>query len=101
MIPENSPMRMSLTPSHGLAVSVTEMAEAEVETEREAEEETDETGDYPSTSTLSSSEIESCRGSELDSGNPRVATLQSRLKRLTASDLARKRRLQTDCPPVG
>ena len=76
---------------------MTEMAE--VETERE--EETDETGDYPSTGTLSSSEIESCRGSELDSGNLRVATLLSRLKRPTASDLARKRRLQTNCPPVG
>ena len=80
------------------SLCVTEMAE--VETERE--EETDETGDYLSTSTLSSSEIESCRGSELDSGNSRVAaTLLSQLKRPTASDLARKRRLQTNCPPVG
>ena len=38
------------------------------------------------------------RGSELDSGNSRVATLLSRLKR---PDLARKRKLQTNCPPVG
>ena len=76
------------------------MAEAAVETEREAtedrEEDTDETGNYPSTSEISSSE--SCRGSEIESG---VATLLSRLKRPTPSDLARKRKQQTNCPPVG
>ena len=84
--------------SHLVPCHVTEMAEADG---REAEEETDETGDCPSTSEISSSEIESCRGSELDSGNSRVATLLSQLKRPTASDLARKRKLQTNCPPVG
>ena len=68
---------------------------AEVETECEAEEETDETSDYASTTEISSSE------SSRDSGNSQVAMLLSRLKRPTASDLARKRRLQTNCPPIG
>ena len=64
------------------------MAE-ELQTVREAEE-TDETGG-PSTSEFSSSELESCRGSELDSGDSKVATQSTQLKRPTASDLARKR----------
>ena len=82
--------------STSLPCHVTVMAEAadsaEVETEHEAE---DETSDYVSTTEISSSE------SSRDSGNSQIATLLSRLKRPTASDLARKRRLQTNCPPIG
>lgn len=60
--------------------------------------EDEETGDYPTTSgDISSSDLDSSQGSDLDSG---VTTLLSRLKRPTASDLARKRKVQTN-PPIG